>query len=268
MGTAINSIALTSVRLLQTLTLAALVVTMLAMLAWTALATFGILPWLGMDLTIGTNTIDDAGRYVQVGLTVLSIGLCVFLPANARIMQLETSHRKFSVKMQDVAQAYQVSHRADRKGAFGLSDEFDAVRERLIHLRDHPDLGDLEPEILELAAQMSYQSRSLAETYSDEKVERAMQFLKQRQEEAHRLEDRLAAARQTCDELRRWVEDVEAEERLASQHISRLEADLMELLPRIGYELDGDPTVVKLDSKSAKNGKHALKDSRPPKRLS
>jgi len=30
--------------------------------------------------------------------------------------------------------------------------EFDAVRERLAYLRDHPDLSRLEPEVLEVAA--------------------------------------------------------------------------------------------------------------------
>ena len=47
----------------------------------------------------------------------------------------------------------------------------------------HPDLGALEPEILELAAQMSRISQDLAETYSDEKVDRARTFLQQRQQE-------------------------------------------------------------------------------------
>ena len=45
-------------------------------------------------------------------------------------------------------------------------------RERLVWLRRHPDLGSAEPEILELAAQMSHESRTLAQTFSTERVER------------------------------------------------------------------------------------------------
>jgi len=70
-----------------------------------------------------------------------------------------------------------------------MSSEFDAVRERLAYLRDHPDLDSLEPQVLELAAQMSHQSRELSDIYNDEKVTRAKTFLKQRQEEAERQQD-------------------------------------------------------------------------------
>ena len=64
--------------------------------------------------------------------------------------------------MWDVAQAYQAAHAADRDGVFNLPSEFDSVRERIEHLRRHPDLGRLKPEILELAAQISHESRELA----------------------------------------------------------------------------------------------------------
>ena len=262
-----NSFALSVVRGLQSLALVCLVAAALAMGLWTTLSAFGVWPWLVADISLGDTAITNAGLYIQSGLTAVTIGLCVFLPANARIMKLEQSHRKFSVDMEDIVRAYQISHQSDRKGIFALSKEFDSVRERLIHLREHPDLGDLEPEILDIAAQMSFQSRDLAQIYSKEKVDRAYQFLTHRQEEADKMADRLAAARQTCDELRRWLEDVEAEERIAAQQITRLESDLMELLPSIGYELDGDPNVVKLETmKSGDGGKDA--DENRPKRLS
>jgi len=267
MSNGFSGYALTAVRLVQSLALTALVVAALAMLLWSALAAVGIWPWLGLELTLGETVVQNAGLYVQIGLTVLAIGLCVFLPANARILSLEKSHRKFSVDMDDIVRAYQISHQSDRKGVFALSKEFDSVRERLMHLREHPDLGDLEPEILDIAAQMSFQSRDLAKIYSEDKVERAYQFLTHRQEEADNMADRLAAARQTCDELRRWLEDVEAEERIAKQQIERLESDLFELLPSIGYELDGDPNVVKLEPKSGAD-KASDKDDSRPKRLS
>ncbi len=100
--------------------------------------------------------------------------LCFFLPSNARIMRLENSHRRFSIGMRDVAQAYHFAHAADREGIFQMSSEFDAVRECLAYLRDHPDLESLEPALLEAAAQMSHISRELADVYADEKVARAV----------------------------------------------------------------------------------------------
>lgn len=265
MGNGFNSFALTVVRLVQTLTFSILVAGSLALVGWTVLAALGVWPWLSVDMSVGNTAIH--GAYLQIGVMAFAVGLCVFLPANARIMKLEKSHRRFSVDMNDIARAYQISHNADRKGVFALSKEFDSVRERLVHLRNHPDLGDLEPEILDIAAQMSFQSRDLAKIYSEEKVERAYQFLTHRQEEADKMEDRLEAARRTCDELRRWLEDVEAEERIAAKQIERLESDLMELLPSIGYELDGDPNIVKLETNPNKAKRSKASDERP-KRLS
>lgn len=267
MGNGFNSFALTVARLVQSLAFAVLIAGAFTMIVWTGLASFSVWPWLGLELSLGETAIEGAGRYVQVGLTAFAVGLCVFLPANARIMKLERSHRKFSVDMDDIARAYQISHDADRKGVFALSKEFDSVRERLQHLRDHPDLDNLEPEILDIAAQMSFQSRDLAKIYSQEKVDRAYQFLTHRQEEADKMEDRLDAARRTCTELRRWLEDVEAEERIAAKQIERLESDLLELLPSIGYELDGDPNIVKLET-NPNNAKRSKATDGRPKRLS
>jgi septal ring factor EnvC (AmiA/AmiB activator) len=111
-------------------------------------------------------------------------------------------------------------------------------------------LAHLEPELLQLAAEMSFQTRDLARTYSDARVARARDFLRQRQEEVQSLTDRLTLARQTTDELRRWLTDIEAEERQAEQQIKRLEADLREILPQLGYALEADDprdaTVVQL----------------------
>ncbi len=52
------------------------------------------------------------------------------------------------------------------------------------------------------------------------------------------LTDRLAIARRTCDELKRWLTDIEAEERQAQVQLKRLEADLREILPGLGYAVD------------------------------
>ena len=114
------------------------------------------------------------------------------------------------------------------------------MRARMEHLHQHPDFQHLEPELLQLAAQMSLETRDLAQVYSDIKVARAKSFLQQRQEEVQRLTDRLAIARRTCDELRRGMGDVQAEEIQAQKQMKRLEADLKEILPTLGYDFDLD----------------------------
>ena len=67
---------------------------------------------------------------------------------------------------------------------------------------------------------------------------RARIFLKQRQEEVQSLTDRLGVARRICDDLRRWKEDIDSDERQAQVQLRRLEADLKEILPGLGYDLD------------------------------
>jgi hypothetical protein len=223
----------------------------IALLAASAAAALGWIDWPGLPVAWNGVPVPQAGMIAQLVLTALFVALCLFLPANARMARLERSHRSFHIGLDDVLRAYDLAHAADRRGAFALSTEFDAVRARMDHLRKHPDLAELEPEILELAAQMSYAARDLARAYSEERVTRAKGFLRQRQEEAERMADRLQIARQTCEELRRWLTDVEAEERRNSAAMRRLEADLREILPSLGYEVDDwrEPNVVPLPQK-------------------
>jgi membrane protein implicated in regulation of membrane protease activity len=213
-------------------------------------AAFGLIPWPQIALFFAGKAVPQAGMWLQLGLTALLLLLLFFLPGNLRISRLERSHRSFAMGMEDVARAYATAHAADRRGVFALSSEFDAMRARMDHLRQHPDLRHLEPELLQLAAQMSFETRELAQSYSDEKVARAKGFLKQRQEEVQALTDRLTLARHTCDELKRWLQDIEADERTAQTQIRRLEADLKEILPALGYDFDledhREPNVVQL----------------------
>lgn len=209
-----------------------------ALLVASGAASLGLIPWPQIALFFGGQAVAQAGMWLQLGLTLIVLVLLFFLPGNLRITALERSHRSFALGMSDVARAYAAAHAADRKGAFALSSEFDAMRARMDHLRHHPDLRHLEPELLQLAAQMSFETRELAQTYSDEKVARAKDFLKQRQEDVQALTDRIAIARHTCDDLKRWLQDVEAEERMAQTQIRRLEADLKEILPSLGYDFD------------------------------
>ena len=196
---------------------------------WAFAASAGLAPWLHLEVGFGGRSID-AGVAVQLAATFLFLGLCFFIPMHDRVMRLENSHRNFRVTMLDVAQAYQAAHAADRDGAFKLKSEFDSVRERLEHLRRHPDLRKLEPEVLEMAAQMSHESRELAETYSVERVERARHFLQQRQEEADQIVERVRKASVACRELKGWLERVEVDEDRARSEIGRLQDELETLL--------------------------------------
>lgn len=123
-------------------------------------------------------------------------------------------------------------HNADRRSVFALSSEFEDMRKRMEHLRQHPDLSHLEPELLELAAQMSHHSRDIARVYSVERVERAKAFLKQRQEEVAQTQERLKLARHTCDELRRWSADIEAGERSNTKGCARWKMTCAIFCPR------------------------------------
>ena len=160
--------------------------------------------------------------------------------------------------MEDVAHAYHMCHTADRAGVFTLSSEFDSVRERLAYLRDHPDLRHMESSVMEVAAQMSQQSRHLADVYSDENVARAKQFLRQRQEEADAQQDLIVEALHATQELRKWAQQVDLDESVAAAQLDRLRAELREVMPEMGLEakVPTDPTtldntIVDLPAKAA-----------------
>lgn len=204
----------------------------------TLLAVLGQMPWPTVQLAWGDVALPGAGMWVQVALTAIMLCICFFIPANARMARLEKTHRSFQIGMEDVKRAYSLAHAADRTGVFSLSSEFEEMRQRMELLRKHPDLQHLEPELLELAAQMSFQSRDLARAYSDEKVGRARDFLKARQSDGDAMGEKIRLARMTVDELKRWLTDVEAEERRNHAQIRRLEADLHEVLPALGYAFD------------------------------
>ncbi|MCA0870240.1 DNA repair protein [Seohaeicola saemankumensis] len=208
---------------------------------WTALSAAGIWPWLELPIGLAGQPYENGGKLVQIGLMVLALMLAFYLPAHARIAALEHSHRDFRISVTDVARAYHEAHAADRRGAFQLASEFDAVKERLAYLREHPDLGDLEPELLEVAAEMSHVSHELAKIYSDEKVDRARTFLKQRQQEVDRFNERLEDARIVVQELRQWCRDVDLEESVAKAQLQRVREELFELLPELSVQLQDPP---------------------------
>ena len=225
----------------------------LALLASCVLATAGVIPWIEIAASVGGAPIPQAGMALQVALTVFACLLVFFLPGNARILALENSHRQFHVSMEDVARAYWLCHTADRKGVFTLSSEFDAVRERIAFLRDHPDLGQLESGVLTLAAQMSQQAHRLAEVYSDEKVARARDFLAQRQKEAEDQQARIIDALHICREIRRWADQVEIEEAVVQSQLQQLDEQLQRALPALGYDFESE-ALPQADNVVALNG--------------
>jgi hypothetical protein len=223
-------------RAMQMIAMTTLALAATAAAAATIAAALGYLPWLELTARFGETTLPWAGMALQIFLTVLLVTLVFFLPSASRVLALENSHRNFRVSMNDVARAYHVAHTADRAGVFTMSSEFDAVRERLAFLRDHPDLGHLEHDVMEVAAQMGEQARDLADIYSDEKVSRARKFLAQRQEDAERQQERIVEALHVCREMKRWADQVELEESVVASQLAQLDDQLQAMLPELGFE--------------------------------
>lgn len=216
----------------------------LSALVAVGLAAFGVIPWLEFEARFGSYYIPEAGVFTQVGITLILVSLVFYVPSARRIMELEANHREFNLRMEDIARAYHVCHTADRSGVFTLSSEFDSVRERLAYLRDHPDLERLEPDVLEIAAQMSQQSRHLADVYNEDKVARAKRFLQQRQEEVERQQERIVDALHDVTEIRKWAQQVELEESVVASQLAQLEEQLSTALPALGFRLERDDTVI------------------------
>ncbi|MBJ3762242.1 DNA repair protein [Maribius pontilimi] len=195
----------------------------------------GYLPVLTLPLQFGDTIYPQAGLAIQVGLAIFLLAVVACLPSGLRVLDLERTHRDFSITMSDVAEAYRICHAADRQGVFTLSEQFDAVKERILYLRQHPDLGNLEPDVLEAASEMSYASRDLAETYSDENVARARGFLAHRQEEAALFEDRFERALKICRDLRRQRDAVAMDGDMMDSRMSQLEDEFGDLLRDLGF---------------------------------
>ncbi|WP_176556156.1 DNA repair protein [Rubellimicrobium rubrum] len=223
------------VRVFHVVSLYVLGLAALTMVVTTLLSALGVLPWLTLQASFGEASAPQAGMMAQLGLTVLLVLLVGFFPSSNRVLDLEKSHRNFRMSMQDVANAYHAAHVADRKGVFSMSAEFDAVRERIDYLREHPDLKLLEADILTVAAQMSKQSHRLAEIYNDERVSRAKDFLTQRQAEVEEQQQRIAEALKACREIMRWSSQVELEEAVVASQLQQLDEQLQAALPVLGY---------------------------------
>ena len=248
-----RSVSVATSALQQVCTLLLVVVT-LAMVGLTGGALAGLVPWLEMPVVVNGAAVPEAGMWAQIGLTALLLILTGFLPSAARMRRIEVTARDFHLSMADVAKAYEHVHAADREGAFLLEREFDAMRERLDWMRRHPDLADLEHDVLQVAAQMSVESRELAEVYSEDKVERARSFLRARQQEVEDYRQRIAMAQATMAEMRRWMQAVSVEEGMAEKQLERLRKDLQDITDAMALTGHERPeNVVTMDRKTGTN---------------
>ncbi len=100
--------------LFQRLAFAVFAVAAVAITVCTVMAALGQWAWIELPLNYAGQPVENAGMYAQIGLTILAVGICFFIPTNRRIMQLETSHRKFALNMDDITRAYGAVHAADR----------------------------------------------------------------------------------------------------------------------------------------------------------
>ncbi|WP_237061879.1 DNA repair protein [Loktanella sp. M215] len=228
------------IRILHVTALFVVAVFAFAAVFYTLLCIAGLADWLDLTATLGGVPYPNAGPWIQGALTAMLGAMAFFLPTTVRMLALENSHRNFHIRMDDVARAYHAVHAADRAGVFTLSSEFDAVRDRLAYLRDHPDLPQLEGGVLEVAAQMSVQSRHLAEVYSVERVARAKAFLRQRQQAAEEQQERIVEALHICEQIRAWSDQVEIEEARVASQLTYLDDRLQSTLPLLGYALEHD----------------------------
>ena len=235
----------------QTTTIALIAGLAVSATGFTLASAVGLVPWLTVPMSMGEITFVNAGMYIQIILSALLIGLAFTIPSTLRIMQLERSHRDFRISMEDIGNAYRASHAADRAGVFNMSREFDSVRARIKHLREHPSLGSLEAGVLETAAQMTHESRALAATYSDDKVDRARTFLEQRQQETAEMLENIKHAEDIMEELAQWEADIEKDEAEIAAHAARLEQKLSKLLPNLGPATEGDDRVIRMANKRA-----------------
>ncbi|MGR3551255.1 DNA repair protein [Pseudooceanicola sp.] len=227
-----NKTSLLVQSILQPIVMAALIIGTIGAVIATGLAFAGELPWPGIAVEYGETSVQ-IGMALQIGMTAFLMMLCVFLPTTWRVRRLENSHRRFELNMDDVTRAYAAAHAGDRAGVFQLKHEFDAVRERIQFLRNHPDLGEMEPGILEIAAQMSQVSSELARVYSDEKMSRARVFLDQRQQELATFEERIDQATGITRELVHWARQVELGEAVAQSRLDRLREEMSNVMPTL-----------------------------------
>lgn len=204
-----------------------------------------LVPRLVVPALLGEQAFD-LGPFVAGAPLILGCLGLVLIPSTARVLRLEESHRSFQVSIADVTTAYHEAHLADRSGVFNLVHEYDAVRERITWLLAHADLGTLDGQIIELAAQMSTVSRTLADRYSDERVAHALSSLAARQREMAELKQLVENAQHAETQVRRFLNQVNLDEVEVRSQLERHTEAITTLLTEAGMEWRTDGTVVPL----------------------
>jgi hypothetical protein len=202
--------------------------------------TFGV--WAEM-LTMPTLTVFTANNqsvnlvpYLGYTSTVVGLVILALVPGSRQVLRLERSHRNFQVGMRDVEEAFYRAYQADRNGHFKLTAEFDAIRERFLYLKSLPELVTLEPEILALAAQMSYSGRELAQALSNTNVTRAQDFLRQRKDELARNEQMVVEMRTILQTIRQEARTLALDEQVLDSEKMRLLEAINEYLAPLGFK--------------------------------
>ncbi len=212
--------------ILQVLAAGVLVLAALASFVLTSLSAAGVQPWLSITAAFGGTTLPWAGPAFQIGVTVLLVAVAAFLPSSLRVARLEHSHRLFEIDMDDITKAYRAAHMADRAEMFEMRREFDAVRERYKFLKEKTNLSEIDDQLLIIGAQMSEQSRDLAERFSDRRVARVREGLERRREDVDTMEARLDEIQAKAVKLARMRDDVEIDNDQLEARIDALRAEL------------------------------------------
>lgn len=211
---------------LQLLAAGVLALAAIAALILTGLSAAGVQPWLNVTAAFGETALPWAGPALQIGVTVLLVAVASFLPSSLRVARLEHSHRRFEIDMDDITKAYRAAHMADRAETFEMRREFDAVRERYKFLKEKTNLSEIDDQLLIIGAQMSEQSRDLAERFSDRRVARVKEGLERRREDVDALEARLDEIKAKAVKLARMRDDVEIDDDQLDVRIDALRAEL------------------------------------------
>ncbi len=208
------------------------------------LAWLEVVVWPIVNVTLADGTVHNAFLYIAFFVSLNGIVIFALVPGSRRVLKLEQTHRDFRMNNDDVERAYKSVHEEDRKGTFKLPGEFEGVRERFEFLKSKSDLRDFEPEILLLAAQMSYHSRELARAFNTESVTRAEDFLKQRRYELDRGEEQISSALTTLERVKREARTLALAEQVQDSQMSRIVAEISEELAPLGFQLTVRPSTV------------------------
>lgn len=167
--------------------------------------------------------------------------MLTFIPSAKRLMKLELSHRSFRTGMEDVRQAFYIAFSADRSGMFRLTEQFDAVSERIRFLKNHDELINKEPEILTLAAQMSFEAKELAARYSTENVARAHNIIAERLHEVEAVETLITNIERTRTDAKRTLERLATIKNTAGERLEVTMQELETLLEPYGFVRQAAP---------------------------